>query len=422
MRTYLKQAPPISLAATAEVQATVAEIITHVRDGGESAVRDYSRRFDRWDPPTFRVSDEEIRAASTSLPETLKDDIAFAQAQVRRFAEVQREMFRDFEIETLPGVVLGQRCIPISNAGAYVPGGHYPLIASAYMSILTAKVAGVERVIACAPPQNGQGIHPPTLHAIASSGADEIYCIGGVQALAAMAYGTESIRPVDVLVGPGNAYVAEAKRQLFGQVGIDLIAGPTEILIIADAQADPVVVAADLLGQAEHGPTSQALLISTSHVLAEQVLAEIERQLEALPTAAVAGACWRNRGEIVVVESDDEAVALADEYAPEHLEVLTAHPEWYAQRLRNYGSLFLGEETTVAYGDKAVGTNHILPTGGAARYTGGLWVGRYIKVVTSQRLTQEGSMQIAPVTARICEAEGMLAHAITAELRYRRYG
>jgi sulfopropanediol 3-dehydrogenase len=424
MPTYLKQTQSVShaVADVSRVRAAVAEILERVRQEGDQAVRHYSRQFDSWDPPSFRVSEDEIRRASASLPESLKADIAFAQAQVRRFAQAQRARLQDFEIETLPGVTLGQRCIPVDSAGAYIPGGRYPLIASAYMSVLTAKVAGVTRVIACAPPRAGQGIHPPTLHAMATSGADEIYCLGGVQALAAMAYGTESIQPVDFLAGPGNAYVAEAKRQLFGQVGVDLIAGPSEILIIADDTASSSVVAADLLAQAEHDPDAVAILVTTSRDIGNQVLREIERQLSELPTQAVAGASWRANGQVVVVEGDEAALALADEYASEHVHVLTRNPEWYRQRLRNYGSLFLGSETTVAYGDKAVGTNHILPTGRAARYTGGLWVGRYIKVVTYQRLTKEGSAQIAPITANICRAEEMFGHAIAAELRLAEYG
>jgi sulfopropanediol 3-dehydrogenase len=422
MPIYLKQARPPTAADISQVQAVVAEILERVRREGDAAVRDYSRRFDGWEPPSFRVSEDEIRRAAAGLPESLKADIAFAQAQVRRFAEAQRARLEDFEIETLPGVRLGQRCIPVASAGAYVPGGRYPLIASAYMSVLTAKVAGVQRVIACAPPRAGQGIYPPTLHAIATSGTDEIYCIGGVQALAAMAYGTESVRPVDFLAGPGNAYVAEAKRQLFGQVGVDLIAGPSEVLIIADDSAAPEVVAADLLAQAEHDPDAVAVLITTSHEVGERVLEEIEHQLAGLPTGEVAAASWRKRGEVALVEDAEAALALADEYASEHVQVLTRDPEWYRQRLRNYGSLFLGSETTVAFGDKAVGTNHILPTGRAARYTGGLWVGRYIKVVTTQRLTEAGSAHIAPITASICRAEGMAGHALAAELRLRHDG
>jgi sulfopropanediol 3-dehydrogenase len=422
MPTYLKQAHPPTAADISQVQAVVAEILERVRCEGDAAVRDYSRRFDGWEPPSFRVSEDEIRRAAAGLPESLKADIAFAQVQVRRFAEAQRARFEDFEIETLPGVFLGQRCIPVASAGAYVPGGRYPLIASAYMSVLTAKVAGVERVVACAPPRAGQGIHPPALHAIATSGADEIYCIGGVQALAAMAYGSESIRPVDFLAGPGNAYVAEAKRQLFGQVGVDLIAGPSEVLIIADESAAPEVVAADLLAQAEHDPDAVAVLVTTSREVGERVLDEVERQLAGLPTREVADASWRARGEVALVEDAEAALVLADEYAAEHVQVLTRDPEWYRQRLHNYGSLFLGSETTVAFGDKAVGTNHILPTGRAARYTGGLWVGRYIKIVTTQRLTGTGSMRIAPITASICRAEGMDGHALAAELRLRQGG
>ncbi len=422
MPLYLKQKQPKTPADLSRIRETVTDMLEHVRQEGDEAVRRYSRQFDHWDPPSFRVSGDEIRRASASLPESLKSDIAFAQAQVRRFAEAQRDHLEDFEIETLPGVTLGQRCIPIDNAGTYIPGGRYPLIASAYMSVLVAKVAGVSRVVACAPPRAGQGIHPPTLHAMATSGADEISCLGGVQAMTAMAYGTETIRPVDFLAGPGNAYVAEAKRQLFGQAGVDLIAGPSEILIIADGAAQPSVVAADLLAQAEHDPDAVAVLITTSRSSGEQILAEVERQLADLPTRDVAGAAWRINGEVAVVDDDEAAAALADEYASEHVHVVTRDPEWYCRRLHNYGSLFLGTETTVPYGDKAVGTNHILPTGRAARYTGGLWVGRYIKVVTYQRLTEDGSAQIAPVTASICRAEEMIGHAFAAELRLREYG
>ena len=422
MPTYLKHNQPQAAADVSRIRTAVAEILERVRQEGDQAVRHYSRQFDHWDPPTFRVSQDEVKRASSSLSETLKADIAFAQAQVRRFAQAQRDRLQDMEVETLPGVTLGQRCIPVDSAGAYVPGGRYPLIASAYMSVLTAKVAGVTRVIACAPPRAGQGIHPPTLHAIATSGADEIYCLGGVQALAAMAFGTESIQPVDFLAGPGNAYVAEAKRQLFGQVGIDLIAGPSEILIIADDAASPSVLAADLLAQAEHDPDAVAVLVTTSREVGERVLAEVERQLGELSTRAVASASWLANGEVVVVQDAEEAAALADEYASEHLHVHARDLEWYRRRLRNYGSLFLGSETTVAYGDKAVGTNHILPTGRAARYTGGLWVGRYIKVVTYQQLTPEGSAKIAPITADICRAEDMIGHAIAAELRLAQYG
>jgi len=319
-------------------------------------------------------------------------------------------------------VVLGHRHVPVACVGSYVPGGRYPMLASAFMTVLVPKVAGVERVVACAPPWQGQGIHPAMLHSMASSGADEIVCLGGVQALAALAFGLEDLSPVDMIVGAGNAYVAEAKRQLFGHVGIDLLAGPTEILVIADDSSDPELVAADLLGQAEHGPTSPGVLISTSREMAVQALRAVDRLLETWPTAEVAGRAWRDFGTVVVVDGRDEAIALADEFAPEHLEVQAAEDELdaYLAGLRNYGSLFLGREATVTYGDKAVGTNHVLPTGRAARYTGGLWVGKFLKTITYQRLTQEGTRRVAPAAAAIAEAETFGGHAITAHMRLER--
>ena len=418
---YLKYPEPREEADSARVRETVSTMLERIRREGEQAVREYSAELDGWSPATFRVSEEEIRQAERSLPETLKEDIRFAQQQVREFARRQRESLKDFEVETLPGVTLGQRHIPVQSAGAYVPGGRYPLIASAFMTILTAKVAGVERVVACSPPNQGKGIYPATLYAIHTSGADEIYCLGGVQALGAMAFGAGIMEPVQMIVGAGNRYVAEAKRQLFGTVGIDLLAGPTEILVIADASADPVVVAADLLGQAEHDVNSPAICIALSEDLAQAVIREVERQLQDLPTAAVAGEAWRRNGVVVVADNDEEAARFADEVAPEHLEVQTANPDWYLKRLRNYGTLFLGEPATVVYSDKALGTNHILPTGRAARYTGGLWVGKFLKTVTYQRLTREASARIAPIAGRIARAEGMLAHEITAQLRVSRY-
>src|SRR5918997_3845276 len=335
----------------------------------------------------------------------------FAQAQVRRFAEAQRAALRDVEVETLPGVFLGHRHLPAAAAGAYVPGGRYPMVASAHMSVVTAKAAGVPRVAACTPPYRG-GPPPETVAAMHLAGADEIYVLGGVQALAALALGTESIARVNLLVGPGNAYVAEAKRQLFGEVGIDLLAGPTEILVVADAQADPEIVAADLLGQAEHGPDSPAVLITTSPELAERVGAEVERQLQGLPTAPTAAAAWRDHGAVHVVATPEEAVALADAHAFEHVEILAADPRWYLERMREYGALFLGERTTVAYGDKTIGTNHILPTAGAARYSGGLWVGKFLKTVTHQEgRSPESSALIGETCARQCRVEGFEAHA-----------
>lgn len=422
MGEYLKKARPRSRESDEAVVRTVERILADVRSGGDAAVRRYSEQFDRWSPPSFRVSPETIREVTGALPESVRADIDFSRDQIASFARRQRESLAEFEVEALPGVMLGQRLIPVAAVAAYVPGGRYPLVASALMSIVTAKVAGVSRVVACSPPvADGRGIYPATLYAMTSAGADEIYCLGGVQALTAMAYGTETIRPVDMLVGPGNQYVAEAKRQLFGVVGIDLLAGPTEILVIADGTADPEVVAADLLGQSEHGPTSWAMLVTTSRALGEAVIAEVERLLPTLPTREVAAESWAANGQVIVVASDEEAAAVSDEYAPEHLEVQTRNPRWYLERLRNYGSLFLGEEATVAYSDKSVGTNHILPTGRAARYTGGLWVGKFLKTVTYQQLSRAASNRIAPVVARICQLEGMLAHGVTADLRLRKY-
>ncbi len=420
MREYLKRAAPKPEGDRRTVEETVRGILEDVRQRGEEAVREYARRFDGWAPPRFRVSLEEIERARRTLPAQLVEDIAFAAEQVRAFARFQLETLRPLEVETRPGVVLGHRHIPVASVGCYVPGGRYPLIASALMSIIPPKVAGVERVIACAPPR-GSGIYPATLVAMAVAGADEIYCLGGVQALAAMAYGIPEIRPVDMIVGPGNPYVVEAKRQLFGTVGVDLLAGPTEILILADDCADPHLVAADLLGQAEHGPDSPAVLVTTSRELGVRVLQEVERLLPQLPTQEIVRAAWRDRGEVIWVDSAEEAVAVADEYAPEHLEVQTKNPLWYLERLRNYGTLCLGEESTVVYSDKAIGTNHILPTGRAARFTGGLWVGKFLKTVTYQRLSREGSVEIARRAAAISEAEGMMAHAYTARLRIARY-
>jgi sulfopropanediol 3-dehydrogenase len=365
-----------------------------------------------------------VRRASGELSDELKDHIAFALAQVRAFAQRQRETLLDLRVETLPGVVLGHRHVPVSASGAYVPGGRYPMLASSFMTVAVPKVAGVARVVACAPPRAGRGIHPAMLYAMAASGADEIVCLGGVQALAAMAFGLAGIERVDLIVGAGNAYVAEAKRQLFGQVGIDLLAGPTEVLVIADEGADPELVAADLLGQAEHGPTSPAVLITTSAVLGRGVLDAIPRTLADWPTREIAGEAWRRHGRVLLARDRAEAVALADELAPEHLELQVAPAELdaYASALRNYGSLFVGAHATVAYGDKAVGTNHVLPTAGAARYTGGLWVGKFLKTLTFQELTAEGTRHVAPAVAAISHAEGFGGHARTAELRLARAG
>ncbi|MFQ5856139.1 MAG: histidinol dehydrogenase [Anaerolineae bacterium] len=422
MAEYLKKATPPEPQDVKRIQDTVTEILERVRNEGEAAVRHYSRKFDNWDPPSFRVGAEEIEAARKQLSDEVLESMEFAHTQIKKFAQLQRERLQEFEEETLPGVILGQRHIPVRSAGAYVPGGRYPMLMSAQMSILTAKVAGVERVITCAPPWEGQGIYPAMLWSMHLAGADEIYCVGGVQALGLMAYGIESVEPVDFMVGPGNVYVAEAKRQLFGQVGIDLLAGPTEILVIIDETADPVIVAADLLGQAEHGPISPAILISTSRERAEEVMEEVQRQLLVLPTAENAGKAWERLGEVVIAEDYAEAVALADSYAPEHLEVQTADNDYFLKHLGNYGTLFLGEEATVVFSDKCIGTNHILPTGRAARYTGGLWVGKFLKTVTYQRCKKEGALAVAPHAAVISEAELFHGHAETAYKRIKKYG
>lgn len=421
MVRYLKQAAPQSRQDNRDLIDRVREMIADIEQNGDDAVCKYAEKLDGWKKSEFRVSADEIAAARNSLSETFKEDFAFCKKQVTDFAKRQRDSMAEFEAEFGSGITLGQKIIPIETVGCYIPGGKYPLISAAIMSVATAKVAGVSHVIGAAPPREGKGIFPPTLYALAESGADEIYAIGGVQAFAAMALGRVGMRPVDMITGPGNAYVAEAKRQLFGLVGIDLPAGPTEILVIADESADPALVATDLLGQAEHGPDSPAWLISTSEKIAREVMAEIDRQLLTLPTREIAGAAWGRWGEVAVVDSDDEAIALSDKYAPEHLEVLTSRNDYYLKHLRNYGSLFVGEESTVAYGDKGVGTNHTLPTGRAARYTGGLWVGKFLKTVTYQRLTPEASHTIAPIMGRMCASEGMLAHELTATVRENRY-
>jgi sulfopropanediol 3-dehydrogenase len=404
------------------VSDAVAAIIGAVRDRGEEAVREYSARFDSWEPDSFILSPEEIDRCMAEVPAQTLDDIRFAQEQVRRFASAQLDSMRTVEVETLPGVILGHRHVPVAAVGAYVPGGRYPMVASAHMSVVTAKVAGVPRVVACTPPFDGRPT-PATVAAMRLAGADEILVLGGVQALAALALGTEAIDSVDMLVGPGNAFVAEAKRQLFGEVGIDLLAGPTEILVIADESADPVIVAADLVGQAEHGPTSPAILLTTSAELGAAVDKEVVRQLgDDLVTGEVAGAAWRDHGEIRVLADREQILAAADELAFEHVEVQTADPRWYLERMRNYGALFLGEGTTVAYGDKTIGTNHILPTAGAANYTGGLWVGKYLKTVTYQEVTSPArSAEIGRICARQCRVEGFEGHARSADVRVAKY-
>lgn len=421
MRTYLKKALPRAPVDRGKVEETVRDMLRRIEAERDAAVKAYAAKLDRWNSEEFRVSDDKIRRVAREMPETFKDDFEYARRKVTDFAKRQLESMHEFETEIEPGIVLGQKLIPVRSVGCYIPGGKYPLVSAAIMSVGTARVAGVEHVIGCAPPRNADGIFPPTLYALHAAGAHEIFVLGGVQALASMAYGCVGMQPVDMVTGPGNAFVAEAKRQLFGVVGIDLLAGPTEICVIADETADPALVATDLLGQAEHGPDSPAWFITTSRRMGEAVIREVELQLKTLPTAEVASIAWRDHGEVVVVDSDDEAIAMSDEYAPEHLEVMTARDDVYLARLRNYGSLFVGEQSTVAYGDKGVGTNHTLPTGKAARYTGGLWAGKFIKTVTYQRLTNEASRRIAPIMGRLCHVEGMLAHEKTADVRYDRY-
>ena len=403
-----------------DVRGTVEAIIDDVRRRGDTAVREYSERFDHWSPESFLLSEDEIARCVAEVPDQVIEDLKFCQRQVRTFAEAQRATMTDVEVETLPGVRLGHRHLPIANVGAYVPGGRYPMVASAHMSVVTAKVAGVERVAAVTPPLAGR---PPaaTVAAMHLAGADEIRILGGVQAVAALAVGTDTIGRVDFLVGPGNAYVAEAKRQLFGEVGIDLIAGPTEILIVADDSTDAELVAADLLGQAEHGPTSPAILVTTSEDLAHATLREIERQLVGLPTADIAGVAWEQHGQIHLVGDLEEAAVLADAFAAEHVEILTREPRWALERLRNYGALFLGEGTTVAYGDKTIGTNHVLPTRGGARYSGGLWVGKFLKTVTYQECDPRASAEIGEICARQCRIENFEGHARSCDVRVRRF-
>jgi sulfopropanediol 3-dehydrogenase len=409
-------------AADARVRETVESILADIDARKDQAVKDLSKKFDNWSPKDFRLSPQEIEAAIAQVPRRDLDDIKFAQAQVRNFAQKQRETMHDLEVETLPGVVLGHRHIPVNSIGCYVPGGRYPMVASAHMSIVTAKVAGVKRIIACAPPFKG-GPHPAIVAAMHFGGADDIYVLGGVQAVAAMALGTESIKPVDMIVGPGNAYVAEAKRQLFGRIGIDLLAGPTETLIIADDSVDGEICATDLLGQAEHGPTSPAVMITNSEKLARETVAEVERLLTILPTADAAGQAWKDYGEVIVCDNEAEMIAEADRVASEHVQVMTRDPDVFLNGMKNYGSLFLGPRTNVAYGDKVIGTNHTLPTKKAARYTGGLWVGKFMKTCTYQKvLTDEASAMIGEYCSRLCVLEGFLGHAEQANIRVRRYG
>jgi sulfopropanediol 3-dehydrogenase len=404
------------------VRALVEEILLEITARGDEAIRAYSNRFDQWNPASFRLNRAQIDACYRALPAQAIEDIRFAQAQVRNFAKVQRAAITDVEVETLPGVVLGHKNIPVNSVGCYVPGGKYPLVASAHMSVVTAKVAGVPRVIASAPPFEGRPA-PAIVVAMDLAGADEIYVLGGVQAVGAMALGTESLKRVDMIVGPGNAYVAEAKRQLFGKVGIDLLAGPTETLVIADESVDGELCAADLLGQAEHGPTSPATLLTNSEALAHATILEIKRQLTVLPTRDIAGKAWDDYGQVIVCDTTDELVAVADDLAFEHVQVMTRDPDLFLHRMTNYGALFLGPETNVSYGDKVIGTNHTLPTRKAARYTGGLWVGKFLKTCTYQRvLTPAASKFIGEYCSRLCALEGFMGHKEQADIRVRRYG
>ncbi|CAH1593037.1 histidinol dehydrogenase [Vibrio owensii] len=405
----------------AKVRQIVENILADIESKGDSAVRELSEKFDNWSPEQFRLSEEQIQACVDALDESTRHDIEFAQQQVRNFAQIQRDSMKDVEVETMPGVVLGHKNIPVNSVGCYIPGGKYPLVASAHMSVLTAKVAGVKRVIACAPPFNGQP-NVAIVAAMAMAGADEIYCFGGVQAVGAMALGTETIAPVDMIVGPGNAFVAEAKRQLFGRVGIDLFAGPTETLVIADEKGcDPELAAADLLGQAEHGYNSPAVLLTNSETFAQETIKEIERQLTILPTAEVAGKAWADYGQVIVCDSYEEMVEVADDIASEHVQVMTEDPKYFLNNMTNYGALFLGRETNVSYGDKCIGTNHTLPTKKAARYTGGLWVGKFIKTCTYQRVTEAASLKVGEYCSRLCALEGFAGHKEQADIRVRRY-
>jgi sulfopropanediol 3-dehydrogenase len=411
--TYLKT-PKDAEQAHREVVETVGRMLAEIRREGEAAVRRYSRELDDWDPESFLLGRAEIEAAAAAVPGETRGHIEEALGRVRTFAQAQRQTLRDLEVELAPGVELGHRHVPVDRVGAYVPGGRYKMFASAFMTVGVAKVAGVDQVVGCTPPARGEGMTPLMVYAIDRAGADAILAMGGVQALATMAFGLCGVEPVSMLVGAGNAYVAEAKRQLYGEVGIDLLAGPTEILVIADAGADPELVAVDLLSQAEHGPNSPAVLLSTSEELARAAMAKVEELLAGdWPTAAVAGPAWRDYGAVIVAEGHEEALRVADDLASEHVEVQVAE-EWldhYGQGLRNYGSLFLGQQATVSYGDKGIGTNHVLPTRRAARYTGGLWVGRFLKTLTHQRLTAEGAARVGPGVAAVAEAEEMLGHA-----------
>lgn len=424
MITYLKSGKSAEdvAEADAKVRATVEQILADIEKRGDAAVRELAEKFDGHAPKKMHLTEDEIQAAISKVSESDLDDIRFAQAQVRNFAEKQKECLQDLEVETLPGVILGHKNVPMNSVGCYVPGGKYPMVASAHMSVLTAKVAGVKRVLASAPPHEG-GPHPAIVAAMHMAGADEIMVLGGIQAVGAMALGTESIDAVDMLVGPGNMFVAEAKRQLYGRVGIDLFAGPTETLVIADDSVDGEICAVDLLGQAEHGPTSPAALLTNSRALAEATMIEIERQLKVLPTADIAREAWENYGSVILCDTIDEMVEVADQMAYEHVQVMTEDPDYFADNMTNYGALFLGPRTNVSFGDKVIGTNHTLPTKKAARYTGGLWVGKFMKTCTYQKiLTDEASALVGGYCSRLCAIEGFAGHGEQANIRARRYG
>lgn len=424
MARYLKRGLTQSAVeeADAKVRSSVESILDDIRTRGDTAVRELSEKFDKWSPSSFRLTEVEIAAAIERVSQRDLDDIKFAQEQIRNFATKQKACLRDLEVETLPGVVLGHKNVPVNSVGCYVPGGKYPMIASAHMSVVTAKVAGVKRIVASAPPYKGAP-HPAIVAAMHLGGADEILVLGGIQAVATMALGTESMAPVDMLVGPGNMFVAEAKRQLFGVVGIDLFAGPTETLIIADETVDGEICAIDLLGQAEHGPTSPAVLLTTSEKLARETMGEVERRLDIMPTAEIARRSWADYGKVIVCDSEEEMLVEANRLAFEHVQVMTRDPEYFLDNMTNYGALFLGPRTNVSYGDKVIGTNHTLPTKRAGRYTGGLWVGKFIKTHTYQRvLTDEASTLVGEYCSRLCMLEGFAGHAEQANIRVRRYG
>lgn len=424
MAVWLKRGAAAEFKADADrkvrdiVEATLADIDQR----GDAAVRDLSIKFDGWDREDYQLSEREIQACIDTLSKQDLKDIEFAQAQVKNFAQIQRKSILDVEVETMPGVILGHKNVPVNAAGCYVPGGKYPLLASAHMSVITAKVAGVKRVITCAPPFKGKPA-PAIVAAQALAGADAIYALGGIQAVGAMALGTQTIDPIDILVGPGNAFVAEAKRQLFGRVGIDLFAGPTETLIIADESVDGEICATDILGQVEHGPDSPGILLTNSEKLARETMAEIERLLEILPTADIARKAWETYGEVIVAESYEEMVKIADELAFEHVQVMTSDPDYFLKNMTNFGALFLGPRTNVSFGDKVIGTNHTLPTKKSARFTGGLWVGKFLKTCTYQKVvTDEASALVGEYCSRLCGLEGFSGHGEQANIRVRRYG